>query len=333
MVSIICPVYNEEKYIRYCIDSILSQDYQKGDFEVLFVDGNSTDATVKIIEEYIKDHQFIRLIHNPDRIIPVAINLGINASRGDIIIRLDAHATYPVNYISVLVNKIIELNADNVGAPWKINVLNKNSKTLAIREVLSNRVGVGNSVFRIGINKVKEVDTVPFGCWKRDIFSKVGFFDVRLVRNEDLELNKRIKKNGGRIYIVPDTYCVYYARETFKKVAKNAYDNGKWNILTIFYTRDMASLSMRHYIPVVFLFSLSLPFAFMPISFLVVYIPVFSLCAYLLLIIITSASLAIKKKINFIYLCWTFIIHHISNGFGAMAGIITSFFLGIREKH
>jgi glycosyltransferase involved in cell wall biosynthesis len=332
MVSIVCPVYNEEKYIRDCIDSILCQDYPKEGMEVIFVDGNSTDNTVKIIEEYTNNCPFIRVIRNPARIAPVAMNLGIKESRGEIIVRLDAHATYAPNYVSVLVNKLIELNADNVGSPCKTDVLNKNPKTLAIREVLSNRVGVGNSIFRIGINKVKEVDTVPFGCWRKDIFGKIGFFDVRLNRNQDFELNKRIKKNGGKIYIIPDTYCIYYARETFKKIAKNAYDNGKWNILTIFYTKDMASLSLRHYIPVVFLFSLFVPLLFMKIFFMAIHISIFSLCAYLLLIIVTSISLTIKKKIKFIYLFFTFFILHISNGFGAIAGIITSLFLIARKN-
>jgi glycosyltransferase involved in cell wall biosynthesis len=332
MVSVVCPVYNEEKYIRACVGSILSQYYPKNDMEVLFIDGNSTDNTVKFIEEYIKDYPFIRIIHNPDRIIPVAMNLGIRASHGNIIIRLDAHATYPVNYVSVLVSKLIELKADNVGAPWKIDVLNNDPKTSAIREVLCNKVGVGDSVYRIGVDEAKEVDTVPFGCWRKDIFSKVGYFDIRLVRNEDLELNKRIKKNGGKIYIVPDTYSVYYARETFKKIAKNAYDNGKWNILTVFYTGNISSLSIRHYVPVVFLFSLLFPLLFIKISFLAVYITIFSLCLYLSLIIVTSVSLAIKKKINFAYLFLVFIIHHMSNGFGMVVGIIKSLFLRIQGK-
>ena len=106
--------------------------------------------------------------------------------------------------------KLYELNADNVGAACRTDVLNKTPKTLAIREVLSNRFGVGNSTFRLGVDKVMDVETVPFGCWRRKVFEKYGYYDERLIRNQDIELNKRIIHGGGRICIVPETYCTYW---------------------------------------------------------------------------------------------------------------------------
>jgi glycosyltransferase involved in cell wall biosynthesis len=331
MVTVICPVYNEEKYIIDCIDSILSQEYPKNDMEVLFIDGNSTDNTVNILEKYAKDYPFITIIHNPARIAPVAMNLGIKASHGDIVVRLDAHATYATNYISVLVNKLIELNADNVGAPCKTDVLNKNAKTLAIREVLSNRVGVGNSVFRIGIDKVKEVDTVPFGCWKRDVFDRFGYFDERLARNQDIELNKRIKRGGGKIYLVPDTHCTYFAREAFVGLAKNNYANGKWNILTVFYTKQLNSVSIRHIVPLIFVFSLLLPLVFSVINVLYIFITLISFLAYVLLIICISFFLALKKKLNMVSLFFSFIVLHFSYGWGSLIGIVEFVLLKMRK--
>ena len=179
MLSVICPIYNEEKYIVKCIDSILSQDFPKDELEIIFVDGMSKDQTREIVSEYIQKYSFIRLIDNPERIVPPAMNKGIEVAKGDIIMRLDAHATYEKNYFSVLVNALNKLEADNVGAVCKTDVLNKTPKTLAIREVLSNKFGVGNSVFRTGVDKVMEVDTVPFGCWKREVFNKYGLYEVR----------------------------------------------------------------------------------------------------------------------------------------------------------
>ena len=185
MLSVICPIYNEAKYIDVCVQSILLQDYPKQQLEVLFVDGMSKDGTRDIVNNYSKQYPFIRLLNNEKRIVPVAMNIGIKASIGDIVMRLDAHAQYPPNYFSVLVKELVRLRADNVGVACKTDVLNKTSKTLAIREVLSNRFGVGNSTFRLGVDKVIEVDTVPFGCWKKDVFNKYGFYDERLIRNQD----------------------------------------------------------------------------------------------------------------------------------------------------
>lgn len=322
MLSVICPIYNEEKYIVKCIDSILSQDYPKDELEIIFVDGMSKDQTREIVSEYIQKYSFIRLIDNPERIVPPAMNKGIEVAKGDIIMRLDAHATYEKNYFSVLVNALNKLEADNVGAVCKTDVLNKTPKTLAIREVLSNKFGVGNSVFRTGVDKVMEVDTVPFGCWKREVFNKYGLYDVRLVRNQDIELNKRILRGGGKICIVPNTYCTYLARETFKGLAKNNYGNGKWNILTVFYTKQFSSLSIRHFIPLLFVLSLIVPtvLVFWYTPFII--LSILSLLAYICLLGVISFKLCVSKQLNFFYLLVSFIVLHLSYGWGSLMGII-----------
>lgn len=322
MLSVICPIYNEEKYIAKCIDSILAQDYPQDDMEVIFVDGMSKDRTREIVAEYTNKYPFISLIDNPDRIVPLAMNRGIKASKGNVIMRLDAHAIYEKNYFSELVKYLKELNADNVGAVCKTDVLNKTSKTLAMKEILSNKFGVGNSVFRTGINKIMEVDTVPFGCWNRDVFEKYGMYDVRLVRNQDIELNKRILRGGGKIYIIPTTYCTYLARETFKGLAKNNYNNGKWNILTIFYTKQFDSLSIRHFIPLLFVLSLVFPILFSFIYSPLVFLSLFSLLLYLIVFSIISIRLSLFKKLNFIRLLSSFFILHLSYGWGSLLGIL-----------
>lgn len=321
MLSVICPIYNEEKYIAKCIDSILSQDYPREDLEVIFVDGLSTDGTRRIVRDYSDTYPFIRMIDNRDRIVPIAMNIGIMASRGDIVMRLDAHATYEANYFRVLTEALNELQADNVGAVCKTDVLNKTPKTCAIKEVLSNKFGVGNSIFRTGINMTMEVDTVPFGCWKRDVFTKYGLYDIRLIRNQDIELNKRIKRGGGKIYIVSGTYCTYLARETFQALAKNNYANGKWNILTVFYTKQFDSLSIRHFIPLIFLLSLILPTILSAMYLPLLLVAFLSLLSYLLLIGSVSAKLSIKKGLSFFYLLLSFLTLHLSYGAGSLIGL------------
>lgn len=323
MLSVICPIYNEEKYIAQCIESIIQQDYPKEDMEVLFMDGMSSDRTREIIAQYLSRYSFFRLIDNPLKKVSYAMNKGIEEARGDVVIRIDAHTLYEKNYFSVLVKRLKILGADNVGAVCKTDVLNKNPKTLAIREVLSNKFGVGNSVFRTGIDKVREVDTVPFGCWPRDVFDRFGLYDVRLVRNQDIELNKRILRGGGKIYIVPDTYCTYLARETFKGVARNNYLNGKWNILTVFYTKQFSSLSIRHFVPLLFLLSLFLPALLFLFYIPFIAITLLSLVSYILCILIICFLLSIKKKLSFFYLFVTFPLLHLSYGWGSFIGLIS----------
>lgn len=323
MLSVICPIYNEEKYIAQFLDSLLQQDYPKNDLEILLVDGMSKDTTRDIVAGYIAKYPFIRLIDNPDKIVPYAMNRGIDAAKGDIIMRLDAHASYQPDYFSVLVNGLKRLNADNVGTVCKTDVLNKTPKTLAIREVLGNKFGVGNSTFRTGIYKEQEVETVPFGCWRKEVFEKYGKYDVRLVRNQDIELNKRIIRGGGKIYILPDTYCTYLARETWTALAKNNYGNGKWNILTVYYTKMFSSLSLRHFIPLLFVLSLIIPLLIALLWWPFALVSAVSLFAYTGLLSVVGMKLAVTKKLNFFCLLITFFVLHLSYGCGSLVGILS----------
>ena len=200
MISVICPIYNEEKYIGKCIESIMEQDYPKDDMEVLFVDGMSTDRTREIIVSYLPSCSYLYVLDNPQRIVPYAMNIGIKAAKGDVIIRLDAHAFYPKNYFSELVYQLEKLKADNVGAVCRTLPANDTPKCRAIAAALSSSFGMGNSYFRIGANKIMQVDTVPFGCYRKDVFDRIGLYDTDLVRNQDDELNARLVKHGGMFY-------------------------------------------------------------------------------------------------------------------------------------
>lgn len=326
-ISVVCPVYNEEKYIETCIESIERQDFPKENLEVLFVDGLSKDRTREIISRYASKITWIRLLDNPKKIAPCAMNIGIKAAQGEVIIRIDAHASYEPNYFSALVGRLFELEAANVGTVCKTDVLNKTPKTLAIREVLSNRFGVGNSVFRTGITDVREVDTVPFGCWRKEAFEKYGLYDERLVRNQDFELNHRIKRGGGKIYIVPDSFCTYYARETYGKLAQQGYKNGIWNIRTLYYTGELSSLALRHYIPLIFVLSLIVPLVVGIFWRPALLVAGASLMAYCCLLGLVSFRLATKEKLNFIRLLQSFMVLHLSYGWGSLVSVVTLSFL------
>ena len=226
MLSVICPIYNEENRIEDCILSVIAQDYPKEDLEVLFVDGRSDDRTREIIGEYSQRYPFIRLLDNPQRIVPTGLNFGIRAAKGDVILRLDAHAKYPTDYFSVLVNKLRNSNADNVGGVCNTLPAQDTPVCRAIAHAMSSPFGMGNSHFRIGTDHEMWVDTVPFGCFRREIFDKVGLFDEELVRNQDDEFNGRIILNGGRILLLPQVSVDYFARDSVRKTAKMFYQYG-----------------------------------------------------------------------------------------------------------
>lgn len=326
-LSVICPFYNEERYVRQCVEGILSQDYPLQETEVFFVDGRSTDRSRELLEAYAAQYPFIHILDNPQRIVPVAMNLALERAQGEVVIRLDMHATYAPNYFSALTRRLAELSADNVGCPVQTDVLRKTPRSLAIREVLCNRLGVGDSLFRLGVQEVREVDTVPFGCFPRSVFERFGKYDERLVRNQDIELNKRILRGGGKIYLVPDTSCTYYARENFSALAKNNFLNGKWNLLTVYYTRELRSLSLRHFIPLLFLLSWTLPLLLGILFSPFVWLAFLSLGLYFIVISFESLKLSFQKRLNFLYLHLSFFILHCSYGFGSLMGLLSFPFL------
>ncbi|MFK7772816.1 MAG: glycosyltransferase family 2 protein [Saprospiraceae bacterium] len=331
-VSILIPCFNEEDFVEAVIQNILDQDFPQEDMEVLFLDGMSTDKTIEIISQYTKHQPFIKLIPNPDKFVPQAMNLGINQAQGEIIIRLDAHAAYPKQYISKLFFWLKKLPAENVGGIWNIQPRSNSIKAKAIARTLSHPIGVGNALYRMGISEPQEVDTVPFGCYPKMVFEKYGNYDIRLKRNQDIELNKRIRRQGGKIFLVPDVECTYFARDTFKELWKNNYGNGKWVILTSWFTGTFDSLSIRHFVPLVFfvnvLFSV---FAFFKIMLFggswIWLIFIFPIIFYFLIISFFSVKLSFENSARgtFPYFLLSFFTLHISYGVGSFVGLFSIF--------
>lgn len=224
-VSIIAPIYNEVKFIEAFLDSILQQDYPHESMEIILVDGMSNDGTREKINNYVKKNPIFQLLDNPHKVVPNALNIGIKASKGDVIIRMDAHCSYPDNYISTLVKELFRLDADNVGGIWHTNPAKDTNICHAIAICSSHWFGVGNSAHKIGVNFYKQVDTVPFGCYRREVFDKIGMFDEDLIRNQDDEFNARLINFGGKIYLIP-IFIQYTARNTLFKMCKMYYQYG-----------------------------------------------------------------------------------------------------------
>jgi glycosyltransferase involved in cell wall biosynthesis len=230
-VSVIIPCRNEEKFIGKCLESIIKFDYPRDRLEIIVADGMSTDATRHIVMEFKKRYEFIRFLENPQKIVSSALNLAIKTAIGEIIIRLDAHSYYQGDYISKCVGYLEKYKVENVGGQFKTvpgkDTLIANSIALA----MSNPFGVGNAHYRLNLKNIRHVDTVPYGCFRRSIFDKVGFFDEDLVRNQDDEFNFRIIKNGGKILLAPDIVITYHARDTIGKLWRMYFQYGYFKVL------------------------------------------------------------------------------------------------------
>lgn len=319
MLSVIVPIYQEEKYISKCIDSMLSQDYPKDDLEIILVDGMSKDRTREIVATYTAKYPFIRMIDNPERIAPCAMNRGIKEAKGDVIIRLDAHVYYPKNYFSLLVEKLNELpGAENVGALCNTLPVNDSITAQSIAAVLSSSFGMGNSHFRVGADKEMEVDTVPFGCFHRSIFDKVGLYDEELVRNQDDELNARIIKAGGKIYLIPQLVCEYYARDTAKKVYKMFYQYGVFKPLV---NKKLGSpATVRQFFPLLFVLGLLVG----PVVCLFLPVLWWAYFAVIMLWFILATSFSLKDSKNLKRILtqnWIYFVVHFGYGWGYIVGI------------
>ena len=315
-VSVVMPVYNEELYIRNCIESLLRQTFPLEKMEWIFVDGMSKDKTVEILEEYkTKYPKLIKIYRNKHQTVPYAMNIGINEANGDYIIRLDAHADYAEDYIYQCVRYLNETGADNVGGV--LTTKGKGFLGETIAKMLSSKFGVGNSGFRTSAND-GYVDTVPFGAFKKEVFEKYGLYDTRLTRNQDNEMNYRIRKNGGKIYLSNNIKLSYYCRNTFKGIVDMALKNGKWNIITM--KLCPGSMGLRHFIPMLFVISL------LCFPILIYFFPSFQILFFIEILLYLGLDIYYSFKISsnlfqgFI-LFFLFLTFHISYGIGSIIGL------------
>jgi glycosyltransferase involved in cell wall biosynthesis len=332
-ISIIIPSRNEENFISNTLKSVINGNYPLEDMEILIVDGRSNDKTREIVKDFEKRYKQIKLIDNPEQTVPYAMNYGIKESKGDIIVRLDAHSVYPSNYISKLVYWLEKLDADNVGGVWDTMPANDSVEAKAIAYSTSHSFGIGNAQYRISKkDEPYQVDTVPFGCYKRKVFDKIGLFDTDLTRNQDDELNARLIQNGGKIYLIPDLKIKYFARENFEKMFKMFYQYGYFKPLVNLKLKKPATL--RQFIPPLFVLFLIMGSIASIIKPIVTIGFLMGLFIYFTVNALVSYKIS-KQKNNrklFFYLVKCFFLIHLSYGLGYLKGIIDFVVLKKHQK-
>jgi succinoglycan biosynthesis protein ExoA len=262
-LSVIIPCRNERAHLVRCLDSILASDYTADQMEVIVADGMSDDGTRELITDYSARDARVRMIDNPRRITPCALNLAIAASRGEIIARVDAHAVIAPDYLSRCVHYLATTDASNVGGSMRTLVQTAGPFSHAIIAAISHRFGVGNSYFRIGSQQARWVDTVFGGCWRREVVDRVGMFNERLERSQDIEFSMRLKAAGGKTLLAPDIRSDYYARSDLASFWHHNFLNGQWAVLPFLYS-DVIPVSLRHLVPLIFIGSLVIAAAMLP---------------------------------------------------------------------
>lgn len=320
MVSVVCPVYNEAQYIDATVQSILAQDYPKDKMEVLLIDGGSKDSTREKVAAWAARYPFIYLYDNPSRYVPQALNIGVRKAKGEVIVRLDSHCVYPSDYFSVLVAHLFSLEADNVGSVLKTVPADDSGLARAIAIASSHRFGVGGS-FRTGARRICRADTVPFGCFRRELFNRIGFFDEELVRNQDDEFNARILRSGGKIFLLPQIAVTYIARGSLSKLMRMYFQYGLFKPLVN--KKIKVPATIRQFVPVLFVAGLlvGLPLAvFFP---MIRWIYLACLALYFLIGFSIGFRQAAghRKPALFFLLPWVFFLMHLCYGCGYWKGL------------
>jgi glycosyltransferase involved in cell wall biosynthesis len=266
VVTILMPVRNGARFIEPSLRSVLAQDYPADRLEILILDGLSEDGTPEIIgrtwhrwtseakpgaDGSTSPSARVRLLRNPSRTVPSALNIGLQHATGSVIFRLDGHSEMASNYVRECVAKL-QTHPESacvggpsvaVGAGWV-----GSAYALALRSAL----GAGGKTFRT-LHAARYVDTLAFGGYRREVFEQVGCFDQDLWRNQDIEFNARLRKAGRRLLLIPQTRTFYHAPESATAILRQNYNNGYWNTRVL--DRMVGVLSWRHYVPCLFVVS------------------------------------------------------------------------------
>ncbi|MFH1671313.1 MAG: glycosyltransferase family 2 protein, partial [Candidatus Portnoybacteria bacterium] len=317
-ISVIIPCRNEEEFIAACLDSVAAQDYPKEEMDVMVVDGMSEDKTREIAEEKSSQYPFIRILSNKNKFTPFGLNIGVKAARGKIIVRMDAHARYEKDYISKCVEHLIKSKADDVGGVIKTLPKENTPMARAIACCLSSFFGAGGSHFRTGSKSSRWVDTVFGGCYRKEVFQRVGLFDERLIRSQDIEFNKRLRRAGGKILLVPEIISYYYPHSTFKKFLRHNFSDGIWTILPLKY--GIKIFSRRHLLPLFLVSGLVILALFSLVSRFFFFLFFLAILFYFSATIFFSLKIALKERSIklFPYLILAFTNRHFGYGAGSL---------------
>lgn len=321
-VSILIPCYQERNFIGQCLKSVLAFELpQSTTVEVLVLDGMSTDGTREIVREVAARDARVRLVDNPKRIQSEALNLGISVARGEYVMRLDAHSFYPTNYLALCLETAVRTGADNTGGVVTTMRRGDGYQAALVQALITHKFGVGNSGFRTDAME-GPADTVPYGFFRREIFSKVGLFDLRLLRAQDYEMNRRIINSGGKIWRNPAIDIEYYPQPDFASfIRKQFMYEAPYNAY-MWYVAPY-SFALRHAITAVFSLGVIGGLLLSPFSSIIRTTFILVMALYLVLAILAAAQQAIRYREprHILFLPLSFFAYHFLHGLGVIVGL------------
>lgn len=326
-VSIIVPCYNEQITIRKLLAALYAQTYPLDKMEVVIADGLSTDNTLQAIETFQSENPklSVRVVENKATSIPSGVNQAIRESRGEILVRLDAHSMPIPEYVERCVAAHISGRGDNVGGVWDIQPGAETWMAESISFAAAHPLGVGDAMYRLNA-KAGAVDTVPFGSFRPGLIQRIGGFDETLLANEDYEFNTRVRESGGVVWLDPSIRSVYFSRSTLKNLAAQYWRYGYWKLKMLI--RYPHTLRWRQALPPVFVLVLA-TLSVLSLWFGVArFLLFFQLFVYFAVLTAAGIHSAINKRKGF--LVWGLPISitamHLSWGSGFLWSGITSLF-------
>jgi len=317
-VSVIIPCRNEQGYIQECLEGIYNNNLPENiELTVIVVDGMSEDGTREIVEKISKVHTNLFIVNNVNRLTPTAFNLGIKYLKADYYQIIGARHIISKDYIS----KSIELLKNNetiwcVGG--KLINAYTNYESELISRAMSTKFGMGIGNFRT-LEKSGLTDTVTSPMYHSSVFEKIGLFDEELIRNQDDDFNFRVINAGGKIFFNSEISLKYYVRASLDKLWRQFFQYGYWKV---FVNKKHKSLTtIRQLAPPLFVSYLILVFFFLFLPFELYLITLLPLFVYLLISFYTAIKISEKNSQVFV-LIKTFLILHLSYGFGFLNGFL-----------
>ena len=311
-VTVVIPVRNEQEAIRLAIASVLDQTYPNIT-EIIVADGMSTDGTRRSIEQFADDR--IQIVDNPATTTPAALNAAIRAASGDIVVRCDAHSVLPPDYVAISEQIMADTGAVNVGGIQRAT--GTGLLQTAIAMAMTSRLGVGDAKFHYG-GEAGPADTVYLGVFDRKALVDAGLFDETLIRNQDYELNIRLRQNGGLVFFDPRLAVEYRPRASLGGLAKQYFQYGAWK--RIVHRRHPESIRLRQLAAPLFVLGLmiSVGLAFTNWWQLALVIP----SAYLVALVATTLVTAGKtRRAAGLVMPVAIVVMHLSWGLGYLSGL------------